>query len=198
MKPIVAYHVIYGAYGFWLPNDPRGSWSKFVWAENLIRFGDPVPANTNRSLAKKPHDRRLRLEAKAALTYPAVRFNQQQIQCVGEAIGDEVRKYDIPMHALAVMPDHVHIVFSRQDRWAEDMIGFFKRSASRLLRKSGLHPFADHVLANDRLPTPWAEGGWKVYLHDDEEIGRSIRYVQDNPLEIGMPRQEWDFLVQYV
>lgn len=23
-------HVIFGAYGFWLPNDPRGSWSEFV------------------------------------------------------------------------------------------------------------------------------------------------------------------------
>lgn len=27
---VLAYHVIFGAYGFWLPNDPRGSWSKFV------------------------------------------------------------------------------------------------------------------------------------------------------------------------
>jgi hypothetical protein len=27
---IRASHVIFGAYGFWLPNDPRGSWSTFV------------------------------------------------------------------------------------------------------------------------------------------------------------------------
>src|SRR4051812_39201122 len=27
---IVGYHVIFSAYGFWLPNDPRGSWSDFV------------------------------------------------------------------------------------------------------------------------------------------------------------------------
>ncbi len=32
---IHAYHVIMGAYGFWLPNDPRGSWSAFVGAGNL-------------------------------------------------------------------------------------------------------------------------------------------------------------------
>jgi len=24
------YHVIFGMYGFWLPNDPRGSWSDYV------------------------------------------------------------------------------------------------------------------------------------------------------------------------
>jgi hypothetical protein len=27
---ILAFHAIFGAYGFWLPNDPRGSWSDFV------------------------------------------------------------------------------------------------------------------------------------------------------------------------
>jgi hypothetical protein len=27
---VLAYHVVLGAYGFWLPNDPRGSWSDFV------------------------------------------------------------------------------------------------------------------------------------------------------------------------
>lgn len=26
------YHLIMTAYGFWLPNDPRGSWSEFVGA----------------------------------------------------------------------------------------------------------------------------------------------------------------------
>ena len=84
--PIIAYHIVFGAYGFWLPNDPRGSWSKQVWAPNLVRFGPPKPANTNRSLAKQPHDRQLRLAAKAALARPAVRFNEVQIQCVAQGI----------------------------------------------------------------------------------------------------------------
>ena len=38
MKVLVA-HVIITAYGFWLPNDPRGSWSDFVGAWELLRFG---------------------------------------------------------------------------------------------------------------------------------------------------------------
>ena len=25
IRGVLAYHVIFGAYGFWLPNDPRGS-----------------------------------------------------------------------------------------------------------------------------------------------------------------------------
>ena len=34
---IVGYHVIFGMYGFWLPNDPRGSWSEFVGEWELFR-----------------------------------------------------------------------------------------------------------------------------------------------------------------
>src|SRR4051812_43899841 len=32
---IVGYHVIFSTYGFWLPNDPRGSWSDFVGSWEL-------------------------------------------------------------------------------------------------------------------------------------------------------------------
>src|ERR1700680_1345456 len=37
MKVLVA-HVIITAHGFWLPNDPRGSWSDFVGAWELSRM----------------------------------------------------------------------------------------------------------------------------------------------------------------
>jgi hypothetical protein len=37
---IHAYHVVFGTYGFWLPNDPRGFWSDFVGAWELLPFGD--------------------------------------------------------------------------------------------------------------------------------------------------------------
>jgi hypothetical protein len=33
---ILGSHVIFGAYGFWLPNDPRGSWSEFVGAWDFV------------------------------------------------------------------------------------------------------------------------------------------------------------------
>ena len=33
------FHVIFSTYGFWLPNDPRGSWSDWVRRWELVRFG---------------------------------------------------------------------------------------------------------------------------------------------------------------
>ena len=40
---VVAYHVIITNYGFWLPNDPRGSWSDLVRLVGIVsggRFGN--------------------------------------------------------------------------------------------------------------------------------------------------------------
>ena len=39
---IRAYHLILTCYGFWLPNDPRGSWSDFVRSIELHRVGGPA------------------------------------------------------------------------------------------------------------------------------------------------------------
>jgi hypothetical protein len=41
---LLAAHIIFTAYGFWLPNDPRGSWSEWVAAWELFRFGKVLNA----------------------------------------------------------------------------------------------------------------------------------------------------------
>ena len=48
---VLAYHIIFTAYGFWLPNDPRGSWSEFVPFVELVRFGRATKTETRRSVA---------------------------------------------------------------------------------------------------------------------------------------------------
>lgn len=54
---VIGYHVIFGTYGFWLPNDPRGSGSDFVWSEELFRFGGKATkVETRHSVAGVKHD----------------------------------------------------------------------------------------------------------------------------------------------
>ena len=67
---IAGYHVIFGAYGFWLPNDPRGAWSNFVGSWELFRYGPATKTDETRSVAYRDHDRDLRLAAKRALKRP--------------------------------------------------------------------------------------------------------------------------------
>lgn len=86
---VLAYHVILGTYGFWLPNDPRGSWSDWVWSWELFRFGGPATkVDSPHSVAHVPHDRRIRLAAKMILKYPPVRFNGTQARAVGRGFAE--------------------------------------------------------------------------------------------------------------
>jgi hypothetical protein len=92
---IVGYHLIMTAYGFWLPNDPRGSWSHFVGSWDLFRAGGTGTRNKvaeRRSYAKDPHDRAKRVAAKAALSYPPVRFTGIQARAIGRGFGQYVEK----------------------------------------------------------------------------------------------------------
>ena len=95
---IRAYHVVVTAYGFWLPNDPRGSWSDWIRQFDLIEFGRATKVTTRHSLAKVPHDQQLRQEAKRTLRYPPVAFNGRQAlaiatgfkRAIEESIGFQV------------------------------------------------------------------------------------------------------------
>jgi hypothetical protein len=75
---IIAHHVIFAAYGFWLPNDPRGSWSDFVGSWEPFRYGPATKTDATRSVAHRPHDTQKRLAAKKALKYPPVVFSGVQ------------------------------------------------------------------------------------------------------------------------
>ena len=63
MRPVLGYHVIFSAYGFWLPNDPRGSWSDFVGSWDLFRAGGRATLTTaTRSQAGVAHDSTVRAQ----------------------------------------------------------------------------------------------------------------------------------------
>src|SRR5437868_7220475 len=96
---VLASHHIIPAYGFWLPNDPRGSWSDFVGAWELLRFGPATKVTTHRSLAKRPHDRALRLEAKKALKYPPVWFSSAQIESIARGFARAVQEAGYVVYA---------------------------------------------------------------------------------------------------
>jgi len=194
---VIAHHIIFGAYGFWLPNDPRGSWSREVWAEHLRPFGPTSKVSTRSSVAHVAHDQKHRLQAKRCLMYPAVRFTGRQAQAVAIAFGETSRLFELPVYACAIMPDHVHLVTARHSHTAEEIAGFLKRSASRRLNADDLHPLARFRRQNGRMPSPWAVSGWTVFLNTADEVRQRIRYVERNPVTAGFKPQRWSFVVPY-
>jgi len=194
---VIGYHVILTAYGFWLPNDPRGSWSDFVGAWELVRFGRATKTNERRSLAKKPHDRRTRLAAKDALKYPAVRFNGRQARAIGGGFGALANRSSLGICACSILPEHTHLVVGQHRHPIEQIVNLLKGAATRQLRSEGLHPFGALRETCGRLPPAWARGLWKVFLRTPADVRRAVRYVEDNPLREGLPRQRWSFVTPF-
>ena len=184
---VLAYHVIFGAYGFWLPNDPRGSWSDFVACWELAQFGKATKTGSRQSVANVPHNRRLREEAKRALKYPVVQFSGSQALAVARGFDQARGESGYTIHACSILPEHVHLVIARNPkRRVERMIGHLKTRATQQLSAQGLWP-------TDRRPV-WAENRWKVFLDTPADIARAIKYVEQNPLKEGKPKQRWSFV----
>jgi hypothetical protein len=152
------YHVIFGTYGFWLPNDPRGSWSDFVGAWELVRFGRATKTDSRRSVAHKQHDHKKRLGAKQALKYPPVSFTGVQARAVGRGFGEYVKKSGAMVWACSILPDHVHLVVGRHHLSVERIATLLKGEATRVLGEENRHPLQKFHRKDGRTPTPWSRG----------------------------------------
>jgi REP element-mobilizing transposase RayT len=194
---ILGAHVIISAYAFWLPNEPRGSWSDFVRSWELFRFGPATKVDTHRSVAKRPYDRAKRRQMIDALDHEPVLFSGKQALAIAHGFAAEVKHSGCIIHACAVLPDHSHLVLPRHTYDFDKLINRLKGSATRKLKEYGLHPFASEPYRNGKLPSPWGRKWWTVYLDSDADMTRASTYVENNPLKEGKKKQNWKFVVPY-
>lgn len=193
---MIGAHLVLSAYGFWLPNDPRGSWSKYVGSQKLYAFGPATPTTERRSLAHDEHSVQLRFAAKEALKYPPVRFNEEQVRAVGAGFGQYLQKSDWPVWACAILPDHVHMVVGEHRLSYSQLAVQLKGEAVKMLVAQGCHPMACYAEGGN-LPKVFARGEWMVHLHREGQVHHAIDYTQDNLSREGLPAQRWDFVVPY-
>src|ERR1051326_8076139 len=152
---IIASHVIMSCYGFWLPNDPRGSWSDFVGAWELFRYGKATKVSSRESVAHAPHDWKIRRASKGSLRYSPVVLNGLQARAVARGFGKAAEEGGYSVHACAILPEHVHQVIGKHERPIGQIVGHLKGRASQQLRAEGLHPF--EALADQEGAVPRSE-----------------------------------------
>jgi REP element-mobilizing transposase RayT len=183
---ILAQHCIFSMYGFWLPNDPRGSGSDYIAVWELFRYGAATKVSTRHSVAHAAHDRRLRLAAKQALKYPPVEISGQQALAIAAGFAQACVDADYRVHACAILPEHVHLVIGAHARNIRTIVGHFKSRATRALKEQGLWH-------GDGRPTSGAHG-WNVRLESLADVERAIAYVDCNPEKEGKRRQRWSLV----
>ncbi len=195
---IHGYHVILPHYGFWLPNDPRGSWSDFIASWELVRFGKTTRQLEQRTLSQlSSEELTLRDEMRNALRFPPVTLTGKQALSVAKGFQTQATKSGYLIWACAILPEHTHLVIARHKYKVEQMANLLKGAATTQLNADDLHPLAQCVKPGERPPGMWARHHWKVYLDSDEQIENAIGYVIANPLKEGKRQQAWKWITPY-
>ncbi len=184
---VIAYHIIWTAYGWWLPNDPRGSGSKSIRKNILGELGE-LHYGRKRVQPSGQEVRQFYEEAAKILKYPLLTFDEMARAEIAAAFGKVIEEQRYTCYGCAIMPDHVHILIRKHKHQAEEMMEIFKEASRNRLC------LAQQSLENH--PT-WTKGGWKVFLDNPEEILHTISYIEKNPLQIGLPKQRWSFVKVY-
>ncbi|MBA4064312.1 MAG: hypothetical protein C0501_11485 [Isosphaera sp.] len=185
---VIAHHLIWTAYGWWLPNDPRGSGSHELRNDVLAELGD-IHFGRKKVQPTGREVRRFYERAAELLRHPLLTFDETERAVIADAFAEVVAREQYTCYACAVMPDHVHILIRKHKHVAEEMIETLVQvSRDRLIR--GRHRDADHPI--------WTAGhGWKVFLDHPDEVRRTVGYIERNPVKIGFPRQSWPFVQPY-
>lgn len=191
---ILGYHIIFSAYGFWLPNDPRGSWSDTIRVYELLKFGPATKVQTTRSVAHTQHDRTMRLAAKQTLKHRPVRFSGLQARAIARGFEIAAHEHGYIIYALAILPDHAHLVLGAHERNIDDIARHLKAKATMQLSRESLHPFANDPRADGSFPSPWARNHWSPFIDSIEYLHKAIDYVNENPLRSGLKRQHWSIV----
>ena len=193
---IHGYHVIFGTYGFWLPNDPRGAWSDYVYSWELARYGKAIKSLDRVDVA--PVEYALwRADALRALAYPPVSLNGEQARAVGEGFAKFSTKSQLGIWACSILPEHVHLVLGRHRYKMEIAANLLKGAATKHLNDVGLHPMSVHKHADGRVPHMWAKQQWIAYLDCEQSIENAIRYVEASPVREGKRPQMWNCVIPF-
>jgi REP element-mobilizing transposase RayT len=185
---VIAYHLVWTAYGSWLPNDPRGSGSRTVESELLAGLGE-VHVGRKKVQPPRREVREFYERAVELLKHPVLLFEEQERLLIAEAFGEVIAAERYTCYACAVMPDHVHIVIRKHKDTAEEMAEkLMQASKARLIEAKRREP--DHPI--------WVGGTpWSDFLDHPTEVRRVIGYVERNPTKIGLPAQKWSFAKPY-
>jgi hypothetical protein len=130
---IIAYHAIFTTYGTWLPNDPRGSYSKEIYNEQLrllgtIRYGRQYPQPIHKEVLK------FWTEAAPKLRRSPILLNENHRSVVACAFGKVVKRLDLKIPACAIMSNHVHILILRSQYRIEYLVNQLKGAATKDLK----------------------------------------------------------------
>jgi len=160
------YLLTWTTYGTWLPGDERG----FVG-----RVPGGAGGHTIHNEPGQPYDaddERLRRAARARMKGAAVHLEPDSARVCAAAFRQVADRYNIGIHAGAIMATHVHLVVTAADAEPSRLLNLFKGVSSRRLGQS-FGPRAAGAW--------WTRGGSYRSLVNDRAIRAATDYVRAQP-----------------
>lgn len=184
---IAGFHLVWTAYGWWLPNDPRGSSSHDIRVERIAELGD---LHHGRKAVQPPgaEIREFYDRARDVLRHELLRFAPADVAVLAAAFRETIQRERYTCYACAIMGDHVHGLIRKHKHHAETMIENLQAASRAALIDAGCRP-PEHPV--------WGGPGWKVFLSTRDDMWRIVRYIEQNPIKAGRPAQTWDFVTPY-
>lgn len=184
---IIGFHLVWTAYGWWLPNDPRGSLSHEVLIPEIAELGSH---HYGRKETQPPRIELMEFydRARNVLKHELLKFEEDDIREIAWSFAETVETQRYTCYGCAIMPDHVHLLIRKHRHHAEEMIQHFQNASRKALIHIQRRP-ADHPV--------WGGPGWKGFLDRQTDVTRTIHYIDQNPVRIGRKMQSWDFVKTY-
>jgi REP element-mobilizing transposase RayT len=184
---VAGFHLIWTAYGWWLPNDPRGSSSHEIRVERIADLGE---LHHGRKPVQPPSReiREFYQNARTVLKHPLLQFENDDVPLIAQSFAELIATRRYTCYACAIMPDHVHALIRKHQDRAEMMIETLQ-DASRAKLMDAQRRRAGHPV--------WGGLGWKVFLYAREDMVRIVDYIWKNPIKAGLPPQRWGFVTEY-
>jgi REP element-mobilizing transposase RayT len=186
---MIACHLVWTAYGWWFPNDIRGAWSKEVWAPTLRQLGTTEQLGRRSLQPTAAQLKNYLLSAQRYLKYSPTTLDAKAREKVANEITAHATLHNYKICALAVMPDHVHVVVARHTHTYQRIVNAFKSVSARALRRY-LGLAASPATRNgiraaggtaNRTPV-WSRGYWVRYLDTEQTLASAIAYIENQRL----------------
>ena len=131
---IIGHHLMWTAYGWWLPNDPRGSMSRHVVIEPIAELGEHHYGRK----VEQPRSREIREfyeRAEKALTHELLTFDAEDVAILADSFARTIAEKRYTCYASAIMPDHVHLLIRKHRDSAEAMMENLQKVSREALRE---------------------------------------------------------------
>jgi len=186
-RQMIATHVVLLGYGHWLPNDPRGSHSKTVYAPRIAELG---LLHEGRK-AVQPSAAELRGfhgHAEEALYYPVHWFSPEDRDAIRDEFARVHKEHRLTCYACAILPNHVHVLIRRHALRGSAIHDLLKQHAATAVRRSAQLP-TEHPV--------FTAGRGTQYKFTPAEMYSCARYIAQNFAKHKLPEERYEFVKEY-